>query len=151
MGWEKLLDEKTNILICTVGLPKSGKTTWAKRQGYPIVCPDSIRLALHGQRFAAQAEPFVWAIAKLMVRSLFLAGNKIVILDATNNTLARRDEWRHPDWSLYFKVIATSVDECIKRAKAEGDEQIIPVIDRQDAEHQPLAYDEDEWPGLKKS
>ena len=38
-------------IIVTVGLPRSGKTTWAREQGYPIVNPDSIRLSLHGKRF----------------------------------------------------------------------------------------------------
>ncbi len=32
-----------NRLILTVGLPRSGKTTWALEQGWPIVNPDSIR------------------------------------------------------------------------------------------------------------
>jgi predicted kinase len=33
-------------LILTVGLPRSGKTTWAKQQGVPMVNRDAIRLAL---------------------------------------------------------------------------------------------------------
>ena len=81
-------------LIAMVGLPRSGKSTWAKKAGHPIVSPDAIRLALHGQRFISEAEPFVWAIAKAMVRALFLAGHSAVILDATNNTRKRRDEWK---------------------------------------------------------
>src|SRR5258706_417694 len=54
-----------NTLIVMVGLPWSGKSTWAREQGnWPIVCPDEIRFALHGQRFIAEAEPWVWTIAK---------------------------------------------------------------------------------------
>lgn len=144
---ELIIKEEKKILIATVGLPRSGKTTWAQSQAWPIVCPDSIRLALHGQRYAQQAEPFVWAIAKLMVRSLFDAGHKIVILDATNSTRARRDEWLLPlEWSLYFKVIDTPPDVCIERARAEGDEAIIPTIERMAAQHLPLRSDEQVWP-----
>ena len=44
-GHKSLLTED---LIVMVGLPRSGKTTWARKQGYPIVNPDSIRLAFHG-------------------------------------------------------------------------------------------------------
>ena len=44
-----LVQEKQ--LILTVGLPRSGKTTWALAQGYPIVAPDAIRLAVTGQRY----------------------------------------------------------------------------------------------------
>ncbi|GAF94425.1 unnamed protein product, partial [marine sediment metagenome] len=62
-------------LILTVGLPRSGKTTWARKQGIPMVNPDSIRLALHGKAFIEEAEPMIWTIAKYMVRALFIAGH----------------------------------------------------------------------------
>lgn len=121
----------TRELILTVGLPYSGKTTWAKSTGWPIVNPDSIRLALHGQRFHAAAEPFVWACAYLMVEALFRAGNHKVIVDATHITAKRRDVWQliHPEYEL--KVLETSPSVCMERARAAHDEVIIPVIERQ--------------------
>lgn len=125
-------------LICTVGLPRSGKTTWARQQGHPIVNPDSIRLALHGQRFAGVAEPFVWAIARCMVRSLFFAGHDVVILDATNISKKRRDEWITQDWLTYFKEMGTPLEECLRRAVESGDGEIIPVIERMALEYEPL-------------
>lgn len=42
-------------LILTIGLPRSGKSTWAKQQGCPVVNPDSIRLALHGKAYIQEA------------------------------------------------------------------------------------------------
>lgn len=131
-------------LILTVGLPRGGKTTWARQQGVPIVNPDSIRLALHGERFISLAEPFVWAIAKLMVRALFLAGHQQVIVDATNTTQKRRDEWRSPDWTLAYKIIPATAQECISRAKAEGDQYIIPHIERMAATYESPNSSE-EW------
>lgn len=138
-------DTQLNIgktLVAMVGLPRSGKSTWARRAGHPIVSPDAIRLALHGQRFIAETEPFVWAIAKAMVRALFLAGHSAVILDATNNTRKRRDEWKSKDWETVFKVIDTHDSVCIDRAIAEGDSYIVDVIKRMSAEHEPLGEDE---------
>jgi predicted kinase len=129
-------------LIAMVGLPRSGKSTWAKKAGHPIVSPDAIRLAIHGQRFIAEAEPFVWAIAKAMVRSLFLAGHGAVILDATNNTRKRRDDWKSKEWETVFKVIGTPDSVCLERAIAEGDEYIVDTIKRMSAEHEPLGDDE---------
>lgn len=117
-------------LTLTVGLPRSGKSTWARTQGVPVVNPDAIRLALHGQRFEPLAEPFVWAIAKCMVRALFLAGHDRVILDATNVTVERRDDWTSPDWTVTHHVIPTPRDECIRRARQLGDEEIVPIIER---------------------
>ena len=94
-------------LILTVGLPRSGKTTWAKKMNFPIVNPDSIRLALHGNQFITEAEPMVWEIAKYMVKSLFLAGHNTVILDATNTTVKKRKEWLSKEYDCYFKVFKT--------------------------------------------
>ncbi len=122
-------------LIATVGLPRSGKTTWATAQSAPVVNPDSIRLALHGQRFITLAEPFVWAIAAVMVRALFLSGHDVVILDATNTTQKRRDAWRSEDWDIMFKLFPTPKEECIRRAG--DDTEIIPIIERMDAQREP--------------
>ncbi len=132
-----------NELILTVGLPRSGKSTWAKKQGIPIVNPDSIRLALHGKPFIPEAEAFVWAIAYLMVKALFIAGHEKVIVDATNNTQKRRDEWekRFNDIKIEYKVFNTSKDECIKRAKETGREDIISVIERMANQMEPINQD----------
>lgn len=112
------------------GLPRSGKTTAARKMGYPIVNPDSIRLAMHGKRFYAPAEPFVWATAYLMVEALFLAGHEDVIVDATNTTFLRRKEWFDRYESVTLHVIPTDSATCIERARAAGDTDIIPVIER---------------------
>lgn len=124
------------ILTLTCGLPRSGKTTWARSTGLPIVNPDSIRLALHGQRYAQAAEPFVWPIAFLMVEALFRAGHNHVIVDATNVTEARRKQWfdRFEGCIVALHVIDTKRDECIARARRENDEYIVPVIQRMAAE-----------------
>ena len=136
---------ENKTLIVLVGLPRSGKSTWAKAQTYPMVNPDSIRLAITGQRFVAEAEPFVWATAKAMVRSLFLAGHDRVILDATNTTRKRRDEWRSKEWATRFRCFFESVDTCKERARAGGMEDLCPVIDRMAAQFEPRGDDEEVW------
>lgn len=136
-----------NILILMKGLPRSGKTTWARRQNYPIVNPDSIRLALHGKRYEVLAEDLVWSIAKIMVRSLFLSGHHTVIVDATNNSKKRRDFWKGDDWDILIKIIRTSKIECINRAKRENDLKIIPVIERMGIEQDTLSEEEKEYIG----
>jgi predicted kinase len=134
-----------NFLICTVGLPRSGKSTWSRKQNHPIVNPDSIRFAIHGQRYIQAAEPYVWAIAKTMVHSLFLAGHSTVILDATNLTLKRRQEWISNNWKTFYYPILTTKEECIRRAAQENDHYIIDVIKRMSEEYQPLTVDEQIW------
>ncbi|MBU8921740.1 MAG: AAA family ATPase [Bacteroidales bacterium] len=118
-----------NKLILTVGLPRSGKSTWAKETGFPVVSPDAIRLALHGQRFETLAEPMVWAITKIMVRALFLTGSTTVVLDSTNTTKKRRNTWLSKDWEIAYEVFTTSAEECKRRARMTAQDDLCPIID----------------------
>lgn len=133
-------------LILTVGLPRSGKSTWARHTGRPIVNPDSIRLALHGNAFLKEAEPMVWVIAKYMVEALFLAGHHIVILDACNVTRKARDQWRTGDWSVEYVVFSTPKELCMDRARRTTPESnlegILEAIDRMDSQFESLEDDE---------
>ncbi len=91
------------VLVMMVGFPRSGKSTAARQlatiHNAPIVCPDEIRYALHGEDYIADREPEVWQIAHVMVKALFNAGHQNVILDACNNTVA----------SLALKWLAISI------------------------------------------
>jgi predicted kinase len=131
-----------NILYVLVGLPRSGKSTWAARErvrtGAAVVNLDSIRLALHGQRFIASAESFVMSIAKTMVRALFLAGHTKVILDATNVSKGRRAAWFGDLWRVLFVHIDTPAEVCRLRATRGLDNKILPVIDRMVKEFDPI-------------
>lgn len=133
----------SKTLICTVGLPYSGKSTWAKTQGFPIVNPDSVRLAIHGERYIAQAERFVWATVYAMIEALFLAGHDTVILDSTATTRKRRAEFKSDKWGTVFKLFHASKAECLKRA--EKDERIWPFIEKMAAQFESLGPDEIEY------
>jgi predicted kinase len=119
-----------STLIVTCGLPRSGKSTHALKLGFPIVSPDAIRLALHGQRYVQLAEPFVWATAQVMARSLFKAGHDTVIVDACSISFERRQMWMSHDWQVQLHVLLTSKDECIRRAHMLKDFEIVPIIER---------------------
>lgn len=132
-----------NILILMMGLPRSGKSTIAQTFKSPIVNPDSIRLALHGKAFEKLAEPFVWAIAQVMVRALFLAGHTQVILDATNTTRKRRKMWDSDAWNTYVYFVDTPKDECIERAKRCHFP--VEVVERMADQFEPLEEGEVEY------
>lgn len=121
-------------LILMVGLPRSGKSTWAKKQNHPIVNKDAIRLALHGQRFLPEAEKLIDVLSIYMVKSLFLAGHETVIVDECHNTEKRRKRWLNNDWLIEYKIIPTTKEKCIRRAVEENDVEIIPIIERMSQE-----------------
>lgn len=133
-------------LLSLHGLPRSGKSTLtAKLRSYygaPVVNADAVRLAMHGQRYAALAEPMVFAIRQIMVRALFGAGHPLVIYDETNYSRAARDKMRSDEWDTYYIEVDTPPDVCKERAIATGQPDLIPVIDRMWDRHEPLEDDE---------
>jgi predicted kinase len=135
-----------STLICTVGLPRAGKSTWMKplrkAHGWPVVEPDAIRRAIHGTPFNSKAEPLVWSTARIMVRSLFEAGHDVVLFDSTMVTAKRRSMFAYEDFTVCWKEFYTDVATCIERAKETGQEYLVPVIQRMSDNRDPLC-DED--------
>ena len=138
-----------NVLVMTVGLPRSGKSTWAHEQatqGTPVVNPDSIRMSLHGKEYREDANPVVWAIARVMVESLFLSGHTRVILDATNTVKKYRRQWKDSRWIREYRIFDTPKEECIRRAKVGGRNYLCPVIGRMAANWEPIDKDDRDDP-----
>ena len=131
-----------NILVMTVGLPRSGKSTWARSTQMPIVSPDAVRKAMHGQDYLSRTEPLVWGVARTMVHSLFGAGHEVVILDACSHTVARRNDWRSQSWQRVFYPLCTDAAECKRRATADCREDLLLVIERMEAAYEGLTGQE---------
>jgi len=113
-------------LAIMCGLPRSGKTTWAtslEREGWVRICPDDIRLALHGQPFLQEAESSVWEVARTRARTL-LKGDYMVLIDATNLTKKSRRQWRQlaKEFGLILDIylVETSLEVCLKRNTGTG-------------------------------
>lgn len=138
-------------LYFLVGLPRSGKSKladlWVKHHisfkdglmwdqplnGYDfnprvIVCGDQIRLALHGQRFQAQAEKHVHAIKYTMTKALLMSHS--VLLDETNTTLSHIKEILFIDPDAQYCLIDETPEECKRRALECKQDDLLPVIDR---------------------
>jgi len=132
------------LLIILMGLPRSGKSTWARKEskklGAPIVNPDSIRLALYGQAYIQSMESYVWAITETMVEALYGAGHNTVIVDATNINKASREKWAHHYPA--FHHLDTSVELCLERATRGGRDDLIDVIKNMAEKFEPLTEDE---------
>jgi len=119
-------------LILTVGLPQSGKSTWAQKQGHPIVNRDAIRLAFHAHAYIQESEPVISVLEEYMVKSLFIAGHDTVIVDATHLRPEYIERWQKSKlWEVQLKYFTgVPVEECIRRARENGREDLIPIIER---------------------
>ncbi len=123
-------------LLFTVGCARSGKSTfankWVREHGLrprAIVCSDDIRLALHGKRFEAKAEPMVWAIHTYMAKALLTRGHDVLI-DGTNTTRSSIRRILEIDRDASYVLIDTPKEECQRRAIATGQADLVPVIER---------------------
>jgi predicted kinase len=135
-------DEARLAIMC--GLPKSGKTTYARglqKAGWVRVCPDDIRRALHGRGHHEPAEPIVWANAELAVRALLLGGHAVVV-DATHVTRERRAPWirvaRDLGVQIEAFVLETPPEVCHERNRASDDPVPEEVIDRMAGRREPV-------------
>ena len=106
-----------------VGLPKAGKSTWARKSGYPIVSRDAVGHAFNRltayEAFAPENHKMLLEYVRLMACSLFNAGHETVVLDWTNIIEGDRNLWKHKDWTVEFKVVPTSLAVCLSRTEEE--------------------------------
>lgn len=141
--WKEVKNkEDTKKLTLTVGLPRSGKSTWAMEQGAPVVNRDSIRMVHQGEAFLPLTESFITVVEDLMVKSLFEAGHNHVIVDATHTTNARRDRWNDiglpEDVLIEHREFTTSKEECIRRALRTNKPYLVAVIEKMHEQREPV-------------
>jgi predicted kinase len=141
-------------LYFTIGLPRSGKSTFCNKwvtnsinildnnrftynasPYYPaspprtIVCADSIRLALTGERWNLNIEDIVDVVKHTMIKSLLLRGMDVIV-DGTHTTLHNIKKLFRIDNQAKYVFIDTSAEICRNRAIADNMSDLIPVIDR---------------------
>jgi predicted kinase len=134
--------ERKPRLYFTIGAARSGKSTYAKRwvqglediegwDGFPRVRwnQDCMRLNVHGQRYAKEAEPFIHTMKSYAVKTL-LDGGHDVIVDGTNTTEASIRQLLDIDLDARYILIDTKLHVCLQRALDTGQGDLIPVIRR---------------------
>lgn len=116
----------SQTLYITVGLPASGKSTWAKKlvvdnpNTYKRVNKDDLRAMLDLSHWSNGNEQFVLDTRDFIVREALKQG-KSVIVDDTNLSLKHQERLEnivsHVNRGITIKIVFfdVSVDECIKR------------------------------------
>jgi len=114
-------------LIATVGLPASGKTTWAREwcsnnKGWIRINRDDLR-NMRGEYWIPKQEKLITAWENSLIIHTFQGGYNVV-LDATNLNSERNKQRFEAikkesgiDFSIEYKKFDTPLDECISRDK----------------------------------
>lgn len=126
-------------LIMMIGLPRSGKSTYAvfNRGNAVIVSADDFRQLMYGQRFYKLGEAMMWATRDICLRVLLQQGAEVII-DETNITSEGRAKLvrlaHEYGYTVEAVYVMTDADECKGRAVATGQDDLLPIIDRMDAQ-----------------
>jgi predicted kinase len=117
-------------LLILVGLPASGKSTYAKQlvqfdPSWKRVCRDDLRLMLHGTQYDQSKEACVSEFEELLVARLLERHN--VVVDATHLRSSARNRWvkiardtTRKDWCpeqvhVKSKNFPLTFPECLRR------------------------------------
>lgn len=76
-------------VILLVGLPGSGKSTWARQQGQEVISSDEMRLKLSGDETNQTIHGKVFGAMRYLLRLRLQLGQAVTVIDATN--LRRKD------------------------------------------------------------
>lgn len=140
-------------LIVTVGLPGSGKSSWAEAlrredSDVVVVCRDDIRWMLHDYKFTKRNEKLTWRVRDAAIQEALTAGRRVVVAD-TNLSGRVREHLRllAEEFGVKFTVndsfLSVSVHECIKRdlkrVHSVGADVILRMYGQHLASVEPLA------------
>jgi predicted kinase len=80
-------------VIVLIGLPGSGKSTWARHQGHTILSSDEMRLTLSGDETNQAIHGKVFGAIRHLLKARLEIGGQTTIIDATNIRRRDRKPW----------------------------------------------------------
>lgn len=129
------------ILTLLVGLPGSGKSTYAREHRFPIVSSDDLRHLLLDDAADQNQNRRIFALLRQIVRMRFEMERPLTVLDATNLSARERRTWIKLAQLYGVEVQAiffdTPLDVCKQRNRARSRNVPEDVIDMMAARMRP--------------
>lgn len=116
-------------LVVLVGLPGSGKSTWAARQSFPVLSSDAIRLLIADDPTIQTIHRRVFATLRRLARQRLELRRPFTCIDATSLTLWERRPWvrlaDEADCDAEAIFFDTPLEVCLGRNR--GRERVVPA------------------------
>jgi len=134
------------VLILLVGLPGSGKSTYARERDLPVVSSDDLRHLLLDDATDQTQNRRIFALLRQVVRLRFEMERPLTVLDATNLSTRERRTWLKLAQLYGVEVQAiyfdTPVAICKQRNRARSRNVPEDVIDLMAARMRPPSISE---------
>ncbi len=116
------------VVVLTIGLPGSGKTTWYKRRGVTPLSSDLLRNILFDDITEQRYQSLVFSTLRSLLRARLIAKMPWNYVDATNLSLGERRQWIKMAKGFGYEVQAVFFDVplevCLERNKRR--ERVVP-------------------------
>jgi len=134
------------VVVLTIGLPGSGKSTWFKRRGVTPLSSDLLRSVLFDDVEEQRYQSLVFSTLRSLLRARLVAKMPWNYVDATNLSTGERKQWIQMSRSLGYEVQAVFFDVpleiCLERNRRR--DRVVPedVMRRMAAKLKPPTFEE---------
>ncbi len=134
------------VVVLTIGLPGSGKSSWFKRRGVTPLSSDMLRTLLFENITEQRYQDLVFSTLRSLLRARLIAGMPWNYIDATNLSPKERHGWikmaREFGYEVHAVFFNVTLEVCMERNLRRA--RIVPedVMRRMSAKLRPPTFDE---------
>lgn len=133
-------------VILLVGLPGSGKSTWAASQGLPVLSSDALRVLLLDDIASQAANAVIFRTLRALLVTRLKLGRPVTCVDATNLTRKERRPYcmltQMHGAEIEAVFLDVPADVCRERNRARSRHVPEDIMEKMAAKLQPPAEDE---------
>jgi predicted kinase len=134
------------VVVLTIGLPGSGKSSWFKRRGVAPLSSDMLRSLLFDDITEQRYQDLVFSTLRSLLRARLIAGMPWNYIDATNLSPKERHGWikmaREFGYEVHAVFFNVPLEVCLERNQKRA--RVVPqdVMQRMSNKLRPPTFEE---------